>query len=223
MVLPQNSPAVRTDRNPLLGIALGVTGLAALLCGVVWPVPAGGGRNFTHADIMPIRDFWWGLVVATAVVGIVALTLQALAIITLVRGRGRGLAQLGGGLVWIGATVQGVGAGGWASTYFHATDPGVEPAAGQAVIEAANRDPFHLFGLLVIGILLVTVGTILQCIALFRSRVVPRWIPVSALFTIILLFLPGGGVISLTASLPMAAAALGLGYYVWRGLDEAVS
>lgn len=124
--------------------------------------------------------------------------------------------------MWLGISLQAVGVAGWASAYFYATDPSVEQAYGSAVVEAANADQAHLFGFLAPGALLVVVGTVLQCVGLFRSRVVARWVPVALLFSVLTLLVPGDGALGLLTSIPMAAGAVGLGLAVARrGAGEA--
>ena len=66
------------------------------------------------------------------------------------------------------------------------------------------------------GAVLVLVGAVLQCVGLFRSRAVPKWVPVLLLFVVITFVVPGSGLAGLLTSIPMAAGAIGLGYHAWR-------
>jgi len=122
-----------------------------------------------------------------------------------------------------GIGLQATGVAGWASAYFHPTDPSVETSVGSAVIEAANNDQGHLFAFLIPGALLVVLGTVLQCVGLFRAHVAPVWVPIALLFTVITFIVPGNGVLGLITTIPMAVGAIGLGYYAWLSLarDEA--
>ena len=113
--------------------------------------------------------------------------------------------------------LQATGVAGWASAYYYATDPGLDRRIGSAVIEAANNDQAHLFAFLIPGALLVVLGTVLQCVGLFRAHVVPVWVPIALLFTVLTFIVPGNGALGLATSIPMAAGAIGLGYYLWRG------
>ena len=48
----------------------------------------------------------------------------------------------------------------------------------------------------------------LQCIGLFRAKVVPVWVPIALLFTVITFLVPGSGALGLVTSLPMTAGAI---------------
>jgi hypothetical protein len=148
-----------------------------------------------------------------AINGIVNVALMALATLVLVRGRGSTWATWGAVGMWLGISLQAAGVAGWASAYFYATDPEVSAAAGKAVIEAANNDQGHLFALLIPGAALALIGTVLQCVALFRAKVVPTWVPIALLFTVVTFVIPGNGLAGLITSVPMAAGSIALGYY----------
>jgi hypothetical protein len=205
-----------TTRVKLLAVTLGVTAVAAAVGGAFWPAAEGGGDTYSYADIASDRSLWWGLLGGLATMGVINVPLQALATMYLVRARGSLWATVGGALMWLGIGLQATGVAGWASAYFHATDPGIDQAVGAAVIEAANNDQAHLFGFLVPGALLVVIGTVVQCVGLFRARVVPVWVPVTLLFSVLTLVIPGDGVLGLVTSVPMAAGAIGLGLYAVR-------
>ena len=209
-----------TVRITILAIVLGTTAIAAAVAGVFWPEPDGGGETYSYADIAPDRGLWWGLLGGLAVLAVINVTLQAVATMFLVRGRGSAWATVGGSLMWLGIAAQAVGVAGWASAYFYPTDPALEKSVGSAVIEAANDDEAHLFAFLVSGALLVTLGTVLQCVGLFRAHVVPVWVPIALLFTLLTFIVPGNGALGLITSIPMAAGAIGLGYYAWRTVSS---
>ncbi|QIK67363.1 hypothetical protein G7072_14315 [Nocardioides sp. HDW12B] len=204
-------------RLTLLAATLGATAVVVGAGGLLWPEPAGGGDTYAFADVAPIRDRWWGLLGGLAVVGVVNVTLQALATMLLVRERGSTWATAGAVLMWVGIASQAVGVAGWASAYYYPTDPGLEPGLGEAVVEAANQDPGHLFAFLVPGALLVVLGTVLQSMGLLRARTVPRWVPVALLMTVLTLVVPGSGALGLVTSVPMAAGAVGLAVHLWPG------
>ena len=209
--------ASTTVRLRLLSTALGVTAVVAVAGGLLWPEPEGGGDTYAYADIAPVRDLWWGLLGGLAIVGVVNVTLQALATMILVRERGSAWATVGGVLMWLGIAAQATGVAGWASAYYYPTDPGLEQGVGSAVVEAANNDPGHLFAFLIPGAALVVLGTVLQCVGLLRARTVPRWVPVALLFTVLTLVVPGSGALGLVTGVPMAAGAIGLAVQVWTG------
>jgi hypothetical protein len=206
-------------RVRLLALTLAVTAVAATVGGVFWPEPAGGGETYSYADIADQRILWWGLLMGLAAMAVVNIPMQALAVMLLVRRRASRLATTGGVLMWVGAGLQAVGVAGWAAVYFFATDPSVDAAAGSAVVEAANSDMAHLFGLMIPGAAMVLLGTVIQCVALFRSRAVPRWVPIAVLTIVLTFVIPGSGVLGLLTSLPMAAGSIGLAYYVWKSVS----
>ena len=203
-------------RVSLLAIALGVTAVAAAVGGLFWPEPAGGGDTYSYADIASDRGLWWGLLGGLAVVAVINVPLQAIATMFLVRERGSLWATVGGCLMWVGIGLQATGGAGWASAYFYPTDPSLDPGVGSAVIDAANNDLAHLFGFLIPGALLVVLGTVIQCVGLFRAHVVPVWVPIGLLFAVITFLVPGNGALGLVTSVPMAVGAIGLGYFAWR-------
>ncbi|WP_020391376.1 hypothetical protein [Kribbella catacumbae] len=211
---------VRTDsatrrRVGFVALALALTALAALAGGLLWPEPSGGGETYSYADIQPHRALWWGLLVALAANLIINVPAQALLTVLLVRARGAAWATVGGIIMWIGTALYAVGGAGWAAAYYFATAPGVDPS----VIERVNDDSAHIFGVLLPGALLVAVGTVIQAVGLWRSRAVPRWIPVLWLTLVATFVVPGNGVAGLITSVPIAAASLGTAYYAWRRLS----
>ncbi|SER80150.1 DUF4386 family protein [Lentzea albida] len=216
---PGAATSTRT-RLAVLAVVLGVTSVAAVAGGLLWPEPAGGGETYSYTDIAPHRALWWTLLTGLAAMQVLNIPLQALATMVLVRRRGSGWATWGGALMWIGGGLQGAGVAGWAAAYFFPTDPSVGVAAGESVVRAANESA-HLFAFMIPGAVLVLVGTVLQCVGLFRSHAVPKWVPVLLLFVVITFVVPGNGIAGLLTSVPMAVGAIGLGYHAWRAVDVA--
>ncbi|WP_432941264.1 hypothetical protein ACQPXM_33250 [Kribbella sp. CA-253562] len=217
------SPRLGSDpttrrRVGVVALALSVTTLTAVPGGLLWPEPAGGGETYTYADIQPLRDRWWGLLVFLSVALVLNVPAQALATTLLVRRRGAGWATTGGAMMWIGTGLYAVGGAGWAAASYFATAPGVDPAAGASVMDRMADDSLHLFGPMIAGALLVAFGTIVQAVGLWRSRAVPRWIPLLAATVLFTFVVPGNGVAGLVTALPMTAAALGIAYYAWRAV-----
>lgn len=210
-------------RVKLLAVVLGMTAVAAAVGGVFWPEASGGGETYSYADIAPNRDLWWGLLGTLAVVGVINVSLQAVATMILVRARGSVWATVGACLMWVGIALQATGVAGWASAYFYPTDQSLKESVGSAVIEAANNDQAHLFAFLIPGALLVVLGTVLQCVGLFRARVVPVWVPIALLFSIITFIVPGDGALGLVTSIPMAVGAIGLGFFAVRSVAGGAS
>jgi hypothetical protein len=205
-------------RVGIVSLALTVTSLTAVPGGLLWPEPAGGGETYTYADIQPLRDRWWGLLVFLGAGLVLNVPAQALATALLVRRRGAAWATTGGVLMWVGTALYAVGVGGWAAASYFATAPGVDAAAGASVMDRMAEDSAHLFGPAITGALLVAIGTLVQTVGLWRSHAVPRWIPLGAATIAFTFLVPGNGVIGLVTALPMTAAALGIAYYAWRAV-----
>ena len=175
---------VGTGRTRLMAYALGLAAVAAVPLQLLWPKPS-DGEQFSYSDIAGDRELFWLVLGLFAAISVVYLPLQALATMHLVRGRGSSAATVGGVLLWIGCGMQAAGVATWAATYFVATDPEIGGTAGRAVIEAANADGLHLYGLIFPGVVLVTLGTVVQCVALFRAKVTPAWVPLGLLFVVL--------------------------------------
>ncbi|MFC9690136.1 hypothetical protein ACFTSF_16440 [Kribbella sp. NPDC056951] len=209
--LVRTSPTTRR-RVGFVALALAVTALIALPGGLLWPEPSGGGETYTYGDIQPQRDLWWGLLVVLAANLVINVPAQALLTVRLVRTRGAAWATVGGVMMWIGTALYAVGGAGWAAAYYFATAPGVDPS----VMDRINADSAHVFGVMIPGALLVALGTVVQAVGLFRSKAVPRWIPILWLTIIATFIVPGNGVAGLVTAVPMTAASLGTAYYAWR-------
>ncbi|GAA1617431.1 hypothetical protein GCM10009789_84230 [Kribbella sancticallisti] len=207
--------SVTRRRVGFVAVALALTSLAALPGGLLWPEPAGGGETYSYADIQPVRDLWWGLLVTLSSLLIFNVPAQALLTVLLVRGRGAAWATTGAVMMWIGTALYAVGGAGWAAAYYFATAPGVDPG----VIERINADQAHLFEVTIPGALLVALGTVIQAAGLWRSHAVPRWIPLFWLTSVATFVVPGNGVAGLITAVPMTAAGLGTAYYAWRRLS----
>jgi hypothetical protein len=214
-VAPVSDPVTRR-RVGFVGLVLAITSVIALPGGLLWPAPSGGGETYTFADIQPLRDRWWILLVFLAANLILNVPAQALATVILVRRRGAAWATVGGAVMWIGTALYAVGVGGWAAAYYFATDPAVGQPAGTAMMDAIGNDMPHVLGGLIVGSMMVAVGTVIQAVGLWRSHAVPRWIPLLWLTIIATFIIPGNGAAGLITAVPMIAASIGTAYYAWR-------
>ena len=212
-VAPSADPVTRR-RIGAVGLVLTISNLVAMPGGVLWPEPSGGSETYSYADIQPLRDRWWGLLVLLAAGALLGVPAQAFLTTYLVRKRGAAWATAGGLMMWIGIAFQAVGVGGLAAAYYFAT--GVDATAGTPVIASANDDLLHLFGPMLAGALLVAIGTVVQVVGLWRSHAVPRWVPLLVLFIVISFVVPGNGWIGLTVQVPMATGGIAIAYYAWR-------
>lgn len=203
-------------RIGLLAVVLAITSVTAVVGGVLWPEPSGGGETYAFADIADQRELWWGLLTGLAICGILGTTLQAVAAMYLVRHRGSTWTTIGAVLLILGITAQGVGVAGWAAAYFFPTDPSLDPTAGKLAFEAVNDNIGYIFAVMITGAALAILGQIAQAVGLLRAKVVPVWIPIGLMTAILTFLIPGNGVVGLITALPMAIAACALGWYAYR-------
>jgi hypothetical protein len=205
-----------TRRIRLLAVVLTIASVGAVVGGLLWPEPASGGETYSFADISDKRELWWGLLTGLAVVGMVATTLQALATVYLVRHRGSTWATVGAALLFIGIFAQAAGVAGWATAYYFPTDPSLDPTAGHQVFDSVNDNIDHIFAVMITGAVLALLGQVVQAVGLMRAKVVPVWIPIGLMTAVLTFIVPGNGVVGLITALPMAIAAIALGWFAYR-------
>jgi hypothetical protein len=225
IALPQ-APAARearpaaNGRMALLFAVVLVTGVSALALSVVsYAKPIGDGDSLPgYAAIAPMRGYVWAFFVIAGVQLVVGACAAALAAMFLARDRGARWATAGGGLVWLGAAIYGVGIGGWATIYYFGTDPSVlGRATATRLIERANDDTARLLAVPIGGALLVALGSLALAVALWRACTVPRWVPVVAgLAAVATIVLPPSGVAGLIAEAASSATTIAIGWYAWR-------
>jgi len=207
------APPARRGRFLLLAVLLTVTSAYVAVGSLLWTTPTADW--FGYSDVAPVRATWW--LNLTALGAAIALTvpLQVLAIMSLVRRRGAPWVTIGSLLAWVGSALLAVTLGGWASTYYVATDPKLDPAVATALLDRF-ADDVRLFGVGQPGSLMISIGTILVSVGLLRSRAVPRWIPIVLLATVAGTFLPSWGPVSLVANVPGIVVAVALAWYAYR-------
>ena len=128
--------------------------------------------------------------------------------------RGRALATVGAGLVAVGMACNALSQATHGYLLYWASSPGVERAAGVAVVQAAESSsgwvtlPVSFFSVPVFA-----VGLLLVAAALWRAGTVPRWVPVA----IVVGGIAGGAIATgplmlVVLALDVAAAATALSY-----------
>jgi hypothetical protein len=207
-----SSPAART-RAGILFVTLAVTSVLAVLLTALWPGSAGDW--YTYADIAPIRDRWFAVVTVMAVAFVPAVAAQALAAMMLVRAHGAGWATTGGVMMFAGAALQATGMAGWATLYYFATGPALDPATGEAFVSRIGADGL-LFVAATPGAILVALGTAAQAVGLWRSRAVPRWVPIVSLAILPTFFVPTESIGGVLSQVALSTSAVALGWYAWR-------
>ena len=201
-------------RSRIVAAALAVLALVAGGTMLARPIAADDWHDY--AVFAAEREATWAfsLVVGSAT-GAAFLTL-GLAACLLVRGRGSTLATAGAVLTGLGGL--GFAAGFFASGALHwyATADAVPEPAGRALMEYADQSPLHVFGPQMAGFMLAVLGCFLVAAALWRSRAVPRWIPVVLPVTFVLMMLAGTGVVYDVAFALFMASFVIVAWQVWR-------
>ena len=201
---PESTDSTTSRRVALLAIVIAVTSVAAVFGGLLWPEPAGGGETYTYADIEPIRDLWWGLLMALCVLAILNIPTQALAALLLVRRRGPP------GQRWVPLSCGSVLAcraqaspRGPVPTSFRPTQR--RPSGGYSRHRGGQPGLHPPVRGDDSGSTPVIVGTVLLAVGLLRSHAVPKWVPILSLATLLTFVIPGNGLAGLITSVPMAA------------------
>src|SRR3954452_4290147 len=154
---PSVSPLAKAAgeaRLRLLFWVILITSLSAVVVSVVsFAKPIGHGDGLPdYAAIAPNRGYVWAFFLVAGVQLIVGACATALAVLLLAPARGARWANVGGGFVWLGAAIYGVGIGGWATLYYFGTDP---VALGQATagrfIDHANHDTARMLAVPISG------------------------------------------------------------------------
>jgi len=170
-------------------LALGAVAIAVI---VLWQ-PWGERDALSYEDIAPHRDAaWLGTLVDGLAIAAVGVTL-ALAVCRLVRARGAALATVGSVLTGFGGIAFFAGMFAFGSLSWYATSPdAVPPDAGSAFMTYVNDNPGHVMLPQMLGFLLFTLGSLLLMGALWRSRSVPRWLPIAYLVLTVGIFALSG-------------------------------
>jgi hypothetical protein len=219
MELPQRNDhgqmsVVTRRRAGLLLIVLVATSLLAIVGSLLWPEPAVGDW-YSYSDIAPIRERWWAVLTALSVGLVLNVPAQALAALILTPDRGAMWTTAGASIMWVGTGLYAVGGGGWAAVYFFGTHPALDVASGTRLLDQVAEDP-RLFAAALPGAVLVALGTVVQAVGLWRSRALPRWVPILSLAIVLSFITPGNGVVGALLGIPVAVAGIAIGYYAWR-------
>jgi hypothetical protein len=224
LTAPAYAPAAAAEsahrtRFLIIAALLAATSIVAVVGGLLWPAPTGDW--YSYADVAPVRGTFWLDLTLVGVAIALAVPLQAVALMSLVRRRGATWVTIGAFTVWIGSALLAVALGGWATTYYVATGPGLDPGAAAALLDRFAHDG-HLFAVGEPGSLMVSIGTVLASVGLIRSRVLPLWIPVLSILTVGGTFLPSWGSVSLITNIPAAVVAIAIGWSAYRRATASV-
>src|SRR4051794_32850791 len=200
-------------RIGLLSGTLAGTSVLGLVGTVLWP--SGSGDFYTYDDVAPVRDRFYWTISLVVVFFLLNVPLQALAGLVIVQRRGSAWATAGAAVMWLGAAAQATGMAAWTLLYYFTAGPGLPASTARPFVDGF-RDDGRLFGLTLIGELVVVLGTILLAVGMFRSRAVPWWVPALTLFVAASVVLPSAGWAGLIGAVPVAAGSIAMAWYAWR-------
>ena len=131
--------------------------------------------------------------------------------------------ERGSTLATAGALLTGLGSLGFASGFFasgalnwYATAGVVPEPAARALLAYAEQNSVQVFGPQIAGFSLAVPGCFLVAAALWRSRAVPRWIPIAVPVTFVLMIMAGTGVVYDVMFALFMAVFVAIAWQVWR-------
>jgi hypothetical protein len=105
-------------------------------------------------------------------------------------GRGRVLLTIGATLTAVGMTANAISQAVWGYLLWFLTAPTVEPADGAEIVGAAQatavEESLATLPISFVSVPLFAVGLLLLAVGLWRSRAVPRWVPITIVVTTVL-------------------------------------
>lgn len=161
-------------RRVLLALAVAAAPLVQL-AGMV-PHPELGDTAAQTLALVAQDPGQWFLVHVLSASGALLFVVAALALASLVRGRGAALATAGATLVVLGGGALAIAFGAEAHLLSLAADPSLDRSAMVALAELESDSP--AVSLLMAGFPLFGLGTLALMAGLIRSAAVPRWQPV---------------------------------------------
>jgi hypothetical protein len=172
--------------------ALLTLGALAVAVVVLWQ-PWGGRDQLAYADIAPHADAaWLGALIDGLGFAAIGIAL-GLAVCMLVPAKGSTLANVGAVMTGIGGVAFCAGMISFASFAWYATNTAALPIdSGTSLMSYVEDNGGHLMGVQMAGFLLVTLGSLVLMGALWRSRAVPRWLPIAYLVLTVGVFALGG-------------------------------
>jgi hypothetical protein len=179
--------AAGRGRARIVASTLGISAaaVAAVLLFRPWQVR----NSFAYAELAPVRDAVWTAIFIDALAFLALAISAALSVALVARGRGARLADIGAVITIAGGALFAMGAFAFVALVWLVTDTSVlAPADGARVIEAAMNEAAHVVLPQALGFLLYTAGTLILAAALFRSRAVPRWLPIAIVVATLLQF-----------------------------------
>lgn len=216
-------PPTRAGADPtrtrirLLAVALALAAAVSAVNILGRPVLAVDTTSFEH--VAPARDAVWRFALVGATSTGVAFTAAGLAGCRLVTGRGARLATVSALLTALGGLGFAMGFFAMGATTWYATSAAAGDSAA-ALVDHIGAESLHAFGPQIAGFLMFVLGYLLLAVALWRSRAVPRWLPVGIAATFVLGQLAGTGIAFDVVNAPFMGTMVALAWYVWRSVGD---
>ena len=200
-------------RRRSVAVVLALGAIAAAVNLLARPVLAEDSSVF--AQVAPERDAVWVFGLVGAISTATAYLAVGLAACLLVSARAAGLATMG-------ALLAGLGALGYASGFFafhtlswYGTADVLRPQ-GKEFLSYVGDNSGHVFGPQAIGFLLCSLGYLVIAAALWRSRAVPRWLPIAIAVAFVLTMLAGSGIAFDVVHAVYMGTFVSVAWFVWR-------
>ncbi|WP_109509429.1 hypothetical protein [Nocardioides speluncae] len=205
------------QRSLAVVLALGATAAAANL--LLRPVAAEDSSEF--AQVAPDRDAVWLFGLVGAISTPVAYLAVGLASCLLVSARGGMLATVGGMLTGLGAFGYACGFFAFHTLSWYGTADVLSPQ-GEEFLTYVGDNAGHVFGPQMLGFLLCALGYLTIAGAFWRSRAVPRWLPISIAVTFVLTMLAGTGIAFDVVHAVYMATFVAVAWFAWHAPQERV-
>jgi hypothetical protein len=183
----------------------------------IWHPASGAGDRLGYDVIAPIRTSWWAWHLLGGLGAAAAASAVGLAVCLLVPARGATWATLGALLTALGGLAFFGGAAAEGVLGAYATDPEALPAESGTTLLTFVDDNFEPIGVVLIpGLVLLAVGPLLLAVALWRSRSVPRWLPVAFALTNVAGFPLSTGVLAGVVNSAFASTLVAIAWSLWH-------
>ena len=216
---PSALPRTRTDtvRDALHA---GACVLAGVLITIGFLLDVSGSETDTGRELIdavsPNPDRFFAANLLTAL-GLAMVAAVGLAVLRLVRGRGRVLATIGGVMVMIGSVAAAAGILMYGAVVSVLAGPGQDPAVSAAVQDDLG-DNLRTGLTFFIGFPGTFLGLVLCALALLVSRATPTWVPAVLIAGIVAVIALGSTDVSTIGDLLLTAGLAGVGLSLWKAV-----
>jgi hypothetical protein len=211
---PATTVPVGRTRATIVAVAIALGSIAVAVL-VLWR-PGVPRNDFNYADVAAVRDAVWANNLVDGLGFAVAGVALALAVCMLARARGAAWANVGAVLVSLCGMTFFAGEFAYGAFAWYATATAVLPAdTGAALMTYAQHNMGHLAGPLVPAFIGYNLGVLLLCVALWRSRAVPKWLPIAIAVLTVAQFAMPAALLDVEEALTMLAF-IPVGWFLLR-------